>query len=80
MMLAMGGRAIRIFLTDGTPTGVRTAELGLSSCKAVLTARVDLEVLSERPEARRTGVYVVVGDDEKRVGRGSGAQSPSLPG
>jgi hypothetical protein len=65
----MAGRAIRIFLANGTPSGLRTAELGLSTCKAVMVPRVDLDALSRRPEARRTGVYILVGDDEKHVGR-----------
>lgn len=65
----MGGRAIRIFLADGTSTGLRTAELGLSTCKAVMVPRVGLEALSRRPEARRTGVYVLVGDDPDHPAR-----------
>ncbi|MFV8755107.1 GIY-YIG nuclease family protein [Nannocystaceae bacterium ST9] len=65
----MPGRAIRIFLTNGTPSGLRTAELGLSTCKAVMAPRIDLEALSRRSEARRTGVYILVGDDEKHIGR-----------
>ncbi len=65
----MGGRAIRIFLADGTSTGLRTAELGLSTCKAVMVPRVGLEALSRRPEARRTGVYVLVGDDADHPAR-----------
>lgn len=65
----MAGRAIRIFLTDGTSTGLRTAELGLSTCKAVMAPRVGLEALSRRPEARRTGVYVLVGDDPNHPAR-----------
>jgi hypothetical protein len=65
----MAGRAIRIFLASGTPAGLRTAELGLSTCKAVMAPRVDLDTLSRRSEARRTGVYILVGDDENHVGR-----------
>lgn len=65
----MGGRAIRIFLADGTATGLRTAELGLSTCKAVMAPRVALGALQKRSEARRTGVYILVGDDERHPGR-----------
>lgn len=56
-------KQIKIFLVDGTPTGLRTAELGLSTCKAVMAPRAQLAELQKRPEARRTGVYVLVGPD-----------------
>lgn len=68
-MQRVGGRAIRIFLVDGSPTGLRTAELGLSTCKAVMAPRLALESLARRPEAKRTGVYVLVGQDDKHPGR-----------
>ena len=65
----MRGRAIRVFLVDGTPAGVRTAELGISTCKAVMAPRVKLAEFAQRDEATRTGVYVLVGPDEKHPGR-----------
>jgi hypothetical protein len=65
----MGGRAIRIYLAEGTPNGLRTAEIGLSTCKAVMAPRVALDALSRRGEARRTGVYVLIGDDEQHAAR-----------
>jgi hypothetical protein len=63
------GRAIRIFLVDGTPTGLRTAELGLSTIKAVLSPRGSLQQFAQRDESRRTGVYVLVGSDPEVPGR-----------
>lgn len=65
----MTGRAIRIFLADGTPGGLRTAEIGLSTCKAVTCSRSALDALSAREESRRTGVYVLVGEDPDVPGR-----------
>jgi hypothetical protein len=65
----VGGRAIRIFLVEGTPTGLRTAEIGLSTCKAVMAPRVALEALSRRSESKRTGVYVLIGDDQQHAAR-----------
>ncbi len=59
----MKGRGIRIFLVDGTPTGLRTAELGLSTIKAVLTPRGSLQQFAQRNESRKTGVYFLVGAD-----------------
>jgi hypothetical protein len=65
----MRGRSIRIFLADGTPGGLRTAEVGLSTIKAVICPRADLEALGRRTEARKTGVYILAGDDLEHVGR-----------
>jgi hypothetical protein len=59
----MPGRAIRIFLTDGTPTGLRVVELGLSTIKALYVPRGSLAAFALRPEARRSGVYVLIGPD-----------------
>jgi hypothetical protein len=60
---------IKIFLADGSPTGLRTAELGLSTCKAVIAPRSNLTGLQARPEAKRTGVYILVGQDPDHAGR-----------
>ncbi|WP_242353926.1 GIY-YIG nuclease family protein [Anaeromyxobacter sp. SG64] len=65
----MPGRAIRIFLVDGTPNGLKTAEIGLSTCKALVASRSALVALSGREESRRTGVYVLVGTDPEIPGR-----------
>jgi hypothetical protein len=67
--MPMSGRAIRIFLADGTPSGLRTAEIGLSTCKAVTCSRSALDTLGARDESRRTGVYVLVGEDPDIPGR-----------
>ncbi|KIG15181.1 hypothetical protein DB30_05881 [Enhygromyxa salina] len=62
-------KQIKIFLVDGTPTGLRTAELGLSTCKAVMAPRSQLAELQRREEAGRTGVYLLVGPDLKDARR-----------
>lgn len=64
----MGGRSIRIFLVDGSASGLRTAELGLSTIKALVVPRASLSVAAKRPELSRTGVYVLVGPDNERPG------------
>jgi hypothetical protein len=61
--MTMPGRAIRIFLTDGTPTGLRVVELGLSTIKALYVPRGSLASFASRPEARKSGVYVLLGPD-----------------
>lgn len=59
----MPPRSIRLFLVDGSPAGLRTAEIGLSTCKAVACPRASLAALQNRPEAKRTGVYVLIGEE-----------------
>lgn len=56
-------------MPDGSPSGLRTAEIGLSTVKAVSCSRTSLDQLAKRPEARRTGVYILSGPDPAIVGR-----------
>lgn len=63
------GRSIRIFLVDGTASGLRTAELGLSTIKALVVPRASLSNLTKRPELGKTGVYVLIGPDTTIPGR-----------
>ena len=57
------GRTLKLYLVDGTPSGVITAELGVSSVRAVVASRTALPDLIKREEAARTGVYLLVGPD-----------------
>ncbi|HLZ57662.1 MAG TPA: GIY-YIG nuclease family protein [Ktedonosporobacter sp.] len=59
----MSGRTIRIYLVDGTAIGVRTAELINWTGVAVVGQRTQLGSLAQRPEAQKTGVYILVGPD-----------------
>ncbi len=65
------GVALRIYLADGTPQGLRIAErLGWTGlCLAF--ARADYEAVRQRPELQRTGVYLLTGPDplDTRVAR-----------
>lgn len=65
----MSGKQIKLFLVDGTPGGLTTAEMTTAWTGHVLAAsRSDLGDLLQRPEAQRAGVYVLLGDDEAAVG------------
>lgn len=57
------GRTLRLYLVDGSPSGVITAELGISSVKAAVASRTALPELIRREEATRTGVYLLAGPD-----------------
>lgn len=51
------GKTIQIYLTDGEPTGIRTAELTTSISKAVLIPRKRLSEASSRLELTQAGLY-----------------------
>jgi hypothetical protein len=65
----MPGRSIRLFLVDGTPQGMRTAEVGNWTGMALVCPRTDLARLAKREEVRRTGVYLLVGHSESSTSR-----------
>lgn len=66
---ARRGRTLKLYLVDGTPSGVITAELGVSSVRAAVASRTALPELIRREEAIRTGVYLLVGPDPDLPGR-----------
>lgn len=63
------GKTIRIYLVDGDPIGLRTVELSNWSGKALVCQRSQLAALAKRSEARRTGVYMLVGPDPEHAGK-----------
>ena len=65
-MLSSNGRTVRLFLVDGSPLGLVTAEI-INWTGHVLTAsRGQLADALKRPEPQRTGVYFLIGDDPKQ--------------
>lgn len=64
----MSGKQLRLFLVDGTPGGLTTAEI-MNWVGHVLTGpRSQLAELLRRAEVSRTGVYILLGDDEDAIG------------
>lgn len=59
----MKGRTIRLYLVDGTPTGILTAEIINWTGKIIVAPRTQLAELARREEVRRTGIYCLVGAD-----------------
>lgn len=57
------GRSIRLFLADGTPGGIITAEIMNWTGHVMCAPRSRLADLLRRPEAGRTGVYFLTGTD-----------------
>jgi hypothetical protein len=64
----MPGRSIRVFLIDGVASGLRTAELGLSTIKALVVPRASISAATKRAEVQRTGVYILIGRDSEKPG------------
>jgi hypothetical protein len=57
------GRSIRLYLVDGTPTGLITAEIVNWTGHVILAPRSRLADLLQRKEPLRTGVYFLFGPD-----------------
>lgn len=57
------GRSIRLFLVDGTPNGLLTAEIMNWTGHVLTGPRSKLAELVQRPECARTGVYFLIGPD-----------------
>ena len=56
------GRSVRLFLVDGSPTGVVTAEIVNWTGHALLAPRSDLGSVRKRSELQKTGVYFLLGE------------------
>lgn len=66
---ARTARSVRLFLADGTASGLLTAEIVNWTGKVVASPRSRLPELLARKEATRTGVYLLAGPDADHVGR-----------
>ena len=64
----MSGKQIKLFLVDGTPGGLTTAEITNWTGHVLSARRSDLADLLKRDEAQHTGVYFLLGEDEAAVG------------
>ena len=62
------GKSVRLFLADGTPGGLLTAEIMNWTGHVVAAPRSDLGALLKRPESSRTGIYILLGDDPNSLG------------
>ncbi|MFC0081936.1 GIY-YIG nuclease family protein [Aciditerrimonas ferrireducens] len=62
-MQMMTGKSIVLFLVEGTAGGLLTAEIRNWTGLVLAAPRSSLPALLQRSEVRRTGVYILVGDD-----------------
>ena len=64
--MAAQGRSVRLFLAEGSATGILTAEIVNWTGHALAAPRTRLEVALQRDELKRTGVYILYGDGMDR--------------
>jgi hypothetical protein len=65
----MNGKTIRIYLVDGAPAGILTAEIINWTGKIIVAPRSQLANLAERDEVKRTGIYCLIGPDPENPTR-----------
>ena len=63
----MAGKAIRLFLVDGISTGLLTAEIPTWTGHVLVAPRARLHEALSRPEAIKTGVYILIGEEAGRT-------------
>ena len=75
------GRTIRLYLVDGTATGVITAEVMNWTGKASVSPRARLPDLVRRSETERSGIYLLIGEDlaNRQGQRSTSARATTLP-
>jgi hypothetical protein len=59
----LAGRTIKLFLVDGVPDGMRTAEIMSWTGHVLFAPRSSVAALLARPEVKRTGAYLLIGPD-----------------
>ena len=62
------GRSLRLYLVDGSASGIVTVEIGNWSGHILFSPRTRIETALARDEVSRTGVYVLIGPDEEDQG------------
>lgn len=64
------GKSVRLFLAEGSMGGLVTAEIMNWTGHILAVGRSGLRELLKRPEATRTGVYILIGEDADSLGAG----------
>ncbi len=57
------GKTVRIYLADGSPTGIRHAEVVNWTGQAIVCPRARIGELSNWAESQRPGIYILFGED-----------------
>lgn len=59
------GRSVRLYLADGTATGILTAEIMNWTGHVLAAPRTRFEGAFARTELKRTGIYLLIGSDDE---------------
>lgn len=59
------GRSLKLYLVDGSATGIVTVEIGNWSGHILFSPRTRIEAALARAEISRTGVYILIGPDDE---------------
>ncbi len=62
------GRSLKLYLVDGSASGIVTVEIGNWSGHILFSPRTRIETALARAEVSRTGVYILIGPDEEDQG------------
>jgi hypothetical protein len=62
------GKHIEVFLVEGVPGGITTAEIAGWTGHVLTGPRSELADTLARPEAKRNGAYLLLGDDDEAIG------------
>lgn len=62
------GKHIELFLVEGVPGGITTAEIAGWTGHVLTGPRSELADLLARPEAKRNGAYLLLGEDSEAIG------------
>ena len=68
-MSTLKGKSIKLFLVDGTPQGILTAEIMNWTGHVLAAPRTKLAKLVQRQEMKRTGIYFLTGPDPEHAGK-----------
>jgi hypothetical protein len=60
----MRGKTIQIFLTDGSPRGIKIAEITSNIELAIFIPRTKINEANSRKEVSTPGIYFLFGDSE----------------
>ena len=63
----MRGKTIQIYLTDGSPNGIKVAEITSNIERAIVIPRNKLTEAIKRTETARPGIYFLFGHDEDKA-------------
>lgn len=66
-MSNLAGRTIKLFLVDGVPDGMRTAEIMSWTGHVLFAPRASVAALLARPEVKKTGAYLLIGPDPQEA-------------